>query len=405
MSVINQMLNQLEQRGAHHVAEQAMVRAVPQARRNNSLQWLAFGLAVLGGIAVWQWVQARKPVLSSVEGPVATAASIAPKVTQGLPHPEGAGSNTGADELEKLTLQHQASQPDAPVSGVAVAYMPASRLSFELSSVPLPSTIRHEPKQSSNDGNGAAEIPRAAAKPARKPVKKPARKPVKKPTKKTAKKTAKTVPTKTAVAEVAAPAPDGALPMKQISPEQLSDAEFRKASALLQQGRIADAISGYEAALRLDADNDAARQALVALLLESKRGKDAERVLQERLKSRPDHTRFTMMLARLQVERGAVAEATSTLEKALPYANSQAGYQAFLAALLQRQNRNDEAIAHYQVALKLAPNNGIWLMGYGISLQALKRNAAAKTAFQHALDTRTLSPDLQAFVRQKLKEL
>jgi hypothetical protein len=35
----------------------------------------------------------------------------------------------------------------------------------------------------------------------------------------------------------------------------------------------------------------------------------------------------------------------------------------------------------------------------------LKRNAAAKTAFQHALDTRTLSPDLQAFVRQKLKEL
>jgi MSHA biogenesis protein MshN len=393
MSVINQVLNQLEQRGAHHVAEQAMVRAVPQARRNTSLQWLAFGLAVLGGIAVWQWVQARKPV--------ATAASIAPKVTQGLPHPEGAGSNTGADELDKLTLQHQTSQPDAPVSGGAVAYMPASRLSFELSSVPLPSTIRHEPKQSLNDGNGTAAIPHAAAKPSRKPVKKPARK----TTKKTVKKTAKTAPTKTAVAEVAAPAPDGALPMKQISPKQLSDAEFRKASALLQQGRIADAMSGYEAALRLDADNDAARQALVALLLESKRGKDAERVLQERLKGRPDHTRFTMMLARLQVERGAVAEATSTLEKALPYANSQAGYQAFLAALLQRQNRNDEAIAHYQVALQLAPNNGIWLMGYGISLQALKHNAAAKVAFQHALDTRTLSPDLQAFVRQKLKEL
>ena len=279
--------------------------------------------------------------------------------------------------------------------------MPASRLSFELSSVPLPSTIIHEPKQSLNDGNGTAAIPHAAAKPSRKPVKKPARK----TTKKTVKKTAKTAPTKTAVAEVAAPAPDGALPMKQISPKQLSDAEFRKASALLQQGRIADAMSGYEAALRLDADNDAARQALVALLLESKRGKDAERVLQERLKGRPDHTRFTMMLARLQVERGAVAEATSTLEKALPYANSQAGYQAFLAALLQRQNRNDEAIAHYQVALQLAPNNGIWLMGYGISLQALKHNAAAKVAFQHALDTRTLSPDLQAFVRQKLKEL
>jgi MSHA biogenesis protein MshN len=105
------------------------------------------------------------------------------------------------------------------------------------------------------------------------------------------------------------------------------------------------------------------------------------------------------------VERGAVAEATATLEKALPYANSQADYQAFLAALLQRQNRNDEAIAHYQIALQLAPNNGIWLMGYGMSLQAMQRNADAKDAFKHALDTQTLSPDLQAFVQQKIKGL
>lgn len=34
MSVINQVLNQLEQRGAHTAAEQTMVRAVPQTRRS-----------------------------------------------------------------------------------------------------------------------------------------------------------------------------------------------------------------------------------------------------------------------------------------------------------------------------------------------------------------------------------
>ena len=399
MSVINQMLNQLEERGAHP-AEQAMVRAVPQARRSIGMPLLAFGLALVAGIAVWQWVQARKPVMGSVERHAAATASISPRATQGLPHPEGAGSNTGSHELDKLT-QHQAATPDTPVSGVVVAYMPASRLSFELSSVPLPSTIRHNPEQSLTNDKGTAAIPHAAARPARKSAKKTARK----KTRNTARKKTRTSPTKTSVAEVAAPAPDGALPMKQISPEQQADAEYRRASVLMQQGRIADAMSGYKAALRLDAGHDAARQALVALLLESKRGKDAERVLQEGLKSKPDHTLFTMMLARLQVERGAVAEATATLEKSLPYANSQAGYQAFLAALLQRQNRNGEAIAHYQVALRLAPDNGIWLMGYGISLQALKRNADAKAAFQHALDTRTLKPDLQSFVRQKLKEL
>jgi MSHA biogenesis protein MshN len=44
-------------------------------------------------------------------------------------------------------------------------------------------------------------------------------------------------------------------------------------------------------------------------------------------------------------------------------------------------------------------------MGYGLSLQAKQRNADAKEAFKRALDTQTLSPDLQAFVQTKIKEL
>ena len=82
-----------------------------------------------------------------------------------------------------------------------------------------------------------------------------------------------------------------------------------------------------------------------------------------------------------------------------------ADYQAFFAALLQRQNRHNEAIAHYQIVLQLAPNNAIWLMGYGISLRAVQRNAEAKDAFKRALETQTLSPELREFVQQKLKGL
>ena len=45
------------------------------------------------------------------------------------------------------------------------------------------------------------------------------------------------------------------------------------------------------------------------------------------------------------------------------------------------------------------------MMGYGISLQAVRRNADAKAAFKKALDTQTLSPELQAFAQAKIKEL
>jgi MSHA biogenesis protein MshN len=75
-----------------------------------------------------------------------------------------------------------------------------------------------------------------------------------------------------------------------------------------------------------------------------------------------------------------------------------------MAALLQRLGRHEEAVGHYQVALKLAPNNGLWLMGMGISLQALQRNEEARDAYQRALATNSLNAQLQGFVQQKLKE-
>ena len=97
--------------------------------------------------------------------------------------------------------------------------------------------------------------------------------------------------------------------------------------------------------------------------------------------------------------------ALETLQTTLPYAENRADYRAFIAALLQRQNRHDEAVAHYQAALKLQPGNGIWLMGAGISLQALHRDQDARAAYQRALASNTLNAQLRAFVQQKLKEL
>jgi MSHA biogenesis protein MshN len=356
MSVINQVLNQLEQRGAHTTAEQTMVRAVVHTRRDSMMPLLMIGLVLIVGIAAWQWVLSRKPDV--------TAGSVTPKqsvATSAAPVP---GVSAGAVPAESL--------------------VPASRLSFELSSVPLPSTLR--------SGNSNLESNRALkAEPVNgTPV--PAARPQPKP---------KT----TDNSKAAAQAPVNAAPMKKISATQQADAEFRRAAGLMQQGRIEDAIAGYEAALRLDAGHDAARQALVALLLERKRNADAEKVLLEGLNRKPELTGLTMLLARLQVERGALDQATATLEKSLPFADTQADYRAFLAALLQRQNRNEEAIKQYQIVLQHAPGNGVWLMGYGISLQAMQRNTEAKDAFQHALDTQTLGPELRAFVQQKLKEL
>ncbi|HXU92169.1 MAG TPA: tetratricopeptide repeat protein [Gallionella sp.] len=341
MSVINQVLNQLEQRGANTAPEQTMVRAVPPVRRSLLKPALLVLVLIAAGSAAWLLV--RKP------------AAVVPNVTR----PASAAISAEENGLAMLP--------------------PASRLSFELNSVPLPTRLP-EPKNSTAPKSTSVPPPSSVPDNLQTP---PA-----------------AIPNAPAVQ-----ASIGDLPIKQISRAQQADAEFRRGVALMQQGRIAEAIGGYEAALQLDAGHHAARQALVALLLEGKRGADAERVLQEGLKIGPDQIGFAMLLARLQVERGAVDQAMATLDKSLPYAGNLADYQAFIAALFQRQGRHKEAVDHYQLALQLVPNNGVWLMGYGISLQGLQRNTDAKEAFMRALDSQTLSPELQKFVQQKLKVL
>ncbi len=361
MSVINQMLSQLEERGVNTATGQGTVRAVPQARRNMLVPSLLVVVVLAVGIAIWQWMN-------------------------------------GHDSNEVATVT-AVSDENSINAGVSVRIEPGLQLSVELGSLPLPASLRRAADDFASDKVVASgrhtvdgpvlkttEIVSALTPESSLPVS-----PI------------STVPS--GVPAVSQQAAVSAQAIKQVSTVQQADAEFRKAVALMQQGRITDALAGYESVLRLDAGHDAARQALAALLLENKRGTEAERVLQEGLQIKPETVVFAMTLARLQVERGAVELSVGTLEKYLPYAGSQADYHAFLAALLQRQNRHGEAIAHYQIALQNAPGNGTWQMGFGISLQAMERNAEAKNAFRRALDTRTLSPELQAFVEQRIKAL
>jgi MSHA biogenesis protein MshN len=192
---------------------------------------------------------------------------------------------------------------------------------------------------------------------------------------------------------------------KKVSLQQQAENEFRKAYLLAQQGQLKEAADGYQLALNLDPAHVLAREALVSVLQESKRNTEAENVLKEALNLDDKQTHYAMLLARLQVERNAVPLALETLERSLPYAERLADYQAFMAALLQRQGRHKDAIPFYQNALQLSPASGLWLMGLGISLQAELRKEEALDIYKRAIDTHSLSPELQAFVEQKIKEM
>ncbi|MHB1676589.1 MAG: tetratricopeptide repeat protein [Sulfuriferula sp.] len=209
------------------------------------------------------------------------------------------------------------------------------------------------------------------------------------------------------VAPAATP-PEGTITIKKqakpLTQEQLAQNEYVKALNTAQQGDMVGAIAGFTQVLSLNPRHHQARLMLVGLLIESKRFAEAEHRLQVALAGDPAQIDFAMLLARLQIEHDSIDASIATLMRSLPYAANQADYHAFLAALLQRAGKNDQAIDHYAIALKQNPQSGLWWMGLGISEKAAKHAAEAHEAFTRARATNSLSPDLQAFVDQQLHQ-
>ena len=389
MSVINQMLIELEKRGIQSATDQ--VRPVHEERERSKLLWL-LAVVPIAALSAWYFlplqrqsvvvpvVVATLPVATSVAASDVIAVSSVEAVSGVMPESgviEVVSAVPVVDAVSVFPASHVIIAPIVKAEVKVVAVKALSEVKGPPDVKPGAEKLRLPPKSLLLGAKPAVDVGDS---------------------------THGDTPGK-----VKPVAPNEAPPVisaiKQISAEQQANADFIKAGQYMQQGNSANALTAYEGVLRQAPRHEAARRAMISLLLDAKRATEAELALQDGLSLRPANSGFAMLLARLQVARGMLDLAIETLETTLPHAVQQAEYQAFYAALLQRKGRHQDAVEHYQQALKISPNSGVWLMGYGISLQALSRTAEAKIAFQRALEAKTLSADLQAFVQQKINGL
>ena len=406
MSLINQMLQDLDQRsasGAERGALPNQVRALPRAETSmvrGRLLGVAAAISVAAALA-WQFGNQLTP---RTPPPAAQAALPAPLTKE---------------------LSPPAALPPAPMSTETEPTGPASRLALELAIVP---SVDNRPAPSDFEAPAAAQKQQAVPPKLSKAVEKSPQITIATESAMSAKQIPN-VPqiTKTIVAaasdkaarsvvksadsgidgkaRVALGNPQIDKRSQQLTPRELAENEYRDAANLLGQGRYAEAQEGFQRALQLYPGHIGARQGLFGLLAEAKKNDEAEQVLADGLKLNPNQPGFALALSGLQYQRGDITGAIETLQRTAPAAQNVPEYLARLGALLQRQSRHQEAIDYFQAALRLAPGSGVWLMGLGISQQALNRNSEAQDTFKRAKATRTLNPDLEAFVDQRLKQL
>ena len=192
---------------------------------------------------------------------------------------------------------------------------------------------------------------------------------------------------------------------KTTTATQESDNLYRRSVLLLEQGRVNEAREMLRYSLAENPHNLKARQAIVGLLVDSNRVAEASQWLKEGLRLSPIQSSFSMVLARLQIESGDNKSALDTLESGLSFAGDEANYNGFYAAIVQRDQQHKTAIQHYLTALEAKPTMPTWLVGLGISLQAEGQQNEASLAYQRAVATNRLTPELTEFVELRLKRI
>lgn len=191
---------------------------------------------------------------------------------------------------------------------------------------------------------------------------------------------------------------------KTMSVEQQSGHMYQQAISYLQQGRVAEAQDQLKSAIVAYPQHDDARQTLVGLLVDNKRNDEAIHVLKAGLQVSPHHAGYAQTLARLQLDAGLVTDALHTLESNSVNTQQPQEYHALMAVVFQKTGQHSQAITHYQQALSQGASTPVWYIGLGVSLQAEGRTQEAKQAYQQAQSSQ-LSPELAQFVTQRLKQV
>ncbi|MCQ8105080.1 hypothetical protein NP590_13270 [Methylomonas sp. SURF-2] len=357
MSLINQMLRDLEQRKhadpAHSPSPQTLeVKPIRQARRSSYRPMLWAAVILSTGFIWWHWrpqaVPADEPAASTEPAPTrpATAAEPAPLPTA----PQGETAVAEAGDAETTPT------PAEPVSTSAV--LASARPEPVAQQLPVPSTTQ---SPHATQANRAAKPRQTAAVPPVKPG--------------------------------------------RGQPEQPS----RRAESLFRQAENSASnlmrMEYLREVLQLEPRHLAARQQLLSLLAREGDTPALEQFLRESLTLFPDQLIFITALAHFQVRQKDFAAAVNTLERIDHHNSHDTRYLGLLAAAYQQQQRCAQALPIYQkLSLLQAEKAENWL-GLGICAEQQQQPGEAMRAYQQALSKNSLGPRVVDYIKQRLNAL
>ena len=187
--------------------------------------------------------------------------------------------------------------------------------------------------------------------------------------------------------------------MSELTPEAEAQQYFDEAQALRRAGRSDSAIGKFRLALERNRGMRDARLQLARLLQESGQPDAAFSLLKAGFDEQPDGG-LAIATGRLLADQGRRDEALVWLERGRE--SLRPPDHALMGALLSQSQRYEDAVKAYQRALAVEPDQGGWLLGLGLALESSGRIDEAKMAYRNALQQGAFKPEVVKFLRQKI---
>ncbi len=186
------------------------------------------------------------------------------------------------------------------------------------------------------------------------------------------------------------------------TPELRAAPLYSAAVEAAQAGQSRAAIAKAQEALAVHPQHTGARLLAAALEQETGGAGRAVTVLKEGLVLTPGQATLALALARVQAQQGAPEEALATLEQHQVQGPEAQGLRG---GVLARRADYAGALQAYEAAARAQPQNSLWWLGLGVSLEALGEPARARLAFAKAQAMGLAREDLAAYVQERLATL
>jgi tetratricopeptide (TPR) repeat protein len=167
----------------------------------------------------------------------------------------------------------------------------------------------------------------------------------------------------------------------------VSGAAFmERATALLAQGRFAEAVTALQTAIEVKPGDPYPPALLGAALLASERLAEAEAAFRRALELKPDLAEAHVGLGRLAMARGEMAGAVEHFEAALRAVPDHPEAHFKMAIAMVRLGRIDDALVHFDRGAGAAPAGPEDLVNWAIALLERKEYSAALERCRQAAD-------------------